>query len=1035
MGYFLPNGSRRYDRYEARMQSLGGIVRAIRKHPILSTLALLVLLGSILAFLLTIGSFSGEARCEDFVYGDAPACSLTAFLSPVRYQYAATEGEPVWSYDFPTTLGTYRIRAVSRNGLGIPRYSQSMTFTLLPRQLDVQIVGHRFVYGDYTDETPKAATEYLGLAPGDSPAPTYISEERSSGDRYVSLKDIQIYNNKGQNVTPCYQITSQQGRFIMTPRPITVTAENAEKVYDGLLFREGKGAISQGTIVPSDTLNMQFGTSPAEVGTYLLSPVCTITNANGENVTERYSITVVQGKLTILPRELTFETGSAEKVFDGKPLTNPEWSLVSGEIPEGHELIVTVTGQKLTAGEGINSLNVSIYNQAGVESSENFKILMKAGKLKIIPIDLTFTTGSAEKVYDGNPLINRSWELVSGKLLSGHTMTCTTSGSQTSVGAGPNTLKVLIEDKDGTSVTDGYRIQVDFGILTVTPRPITITSESAEKPYDGTPLICHVFQTDPFLKTVSQQVSGSNFTGIQLEVGSSANTFTVTISDNNGLETTENYDITYVYGTLTVTPSQGGDGGGGGGGSIGMPSPGENIGIGFPDVNSDLLFATVDGIYGSGMLYFRATSYGDYTGKIWIAPPQYQSNYAPLEFVGYNRKDNVAVRISLINDTPTLLPYFPCGTDFSDGSKGDSYYQRENSAYSVYLTTGYSYQDLKNMQVDPYLSLEELMYQEYVHGNYLQIPDYTKNALLSWAKAQGIHANSPTLVEDIQNAVRNGATYNLYGDPYPEGVDVAVYFLTRAKEGICQHFATAATMVYRAFGIPARYTVGFVADVAEGETTYLTSQNAHAWVEIYVDGLGWIPMEVTGSSTTGPNNKINLNVGAYSATKIYDGKGFDAYDLERYSILYGQLREGHRLSVTFDTNSSPVTVGTYKNNILRCVVYDEKGNDVTSQYNLQTIPGTLTILPRPLTVATGSATKVYDGKPLTCSDYWISEGSLAPNQELIVTTEVSIDGIGWATNTPTEVRIVWKDRSGKWVDVTDCYEIRTIAGKLEIINP
>lgn len=57
-------------------------------------------------------------------------------------------------------------------------------------------------------------------------------------------------------------------------------------------------------------------------------------------------------------------------------------------------------------------------------------------------------------------------------------------------------------------------------------------------------------------------------------------------------------------------------------------------------------------------------------------------------------------------------------------------------------------------------------------------------------------------------------------------------------------------MAYRAAGIPARYVEGYVltktqAEQAEGNTMTLTSQNAHAWVEVYVDGTGWRTMEVT----------------------------------------------------------------------------------------------------------------------------------------------------------------------------------------------
>ena len=54
-------------------------------------------------------------------------------------------------------------------------------------------------------------------------------------------------------------------------------------------------------------------------------------------------------------------------------------------------------------------------------------------------------------------------------------------------------------------------------------------------------------------------------------------------------------------------------------------------------------------------------------------------------------------------------------------------------------------------------------------------------------------------------------------------------------------------MIYRALGIPARVTDGFLFRAQAGEVVDVLQANEHAWVEVYLDGLGWIPVEVTGS--------------------------------------------------------------------------------------------------------------------------------------------------------------------------------------------
>lgn len=77
-------------------------------------------------------------------------------------------------------------------------------------------------------------------------------------------------------------------------------------------------------------------------------------------------------------------------------------------------------------------------------------------------------------------------------------------------------------------------------------------------------------------------------------------------------------------------------------------------------------------------------------------------------------------------------------------------------------------------------------------------------------------------------------------------------FLTNVKEGYCTHFASAAVMLLRECGIPARYVEGYVADDFESmgdedseKRASIYGTDAHAWVEIYVDNMGWMMYEVT----------------------------------------------------------------------------------------------------------------------------------------------------------------------------------------------
>ncbi|UQT49944.1 transglutaminase-like domain-containing protein [Flavonifractor plautii] len=74
------------------------------------------------------------------------------------------------------------------------------------------------------------------------------------------------------------------------------------------------------------------------------------------------------------------------------------------------------------------------------------------------------------------------------------------------------------------------------------------------------------------------------------------------------------------------------------------------------------------------------------------------------------------------------------------------------------------------------------------------------------------------------------------------------WFLTESHRGYCMHFASAAVLLLRSMGVPARYVSGFVADVPASGRVNVPDSAAHAWVEVYIDGYGWEPVEVTPST-------------------------------------------------------------------------------------------------------------------------------------------------------------------------------------------
>jgi protein-glutamine gamma-glutamyltransferase len=72
-----------------------------------------------------------------------------------------------------------------------------------------------------------------------------------------------------------------------------------------------------------------------------------------------------------------------------------------------------------------------------------------------------------------------------------------------------------------------------------------------------------------------------------------------------------------------------------------------------------------------------------------------------------------------------------------------------------------------------------------------------------------------------------------------------VDFVTRTKAGYCQHFAGAMAVMLRMLGIPSRVAVGFTSGTRDDGTWVVTDHEAHAWVEVWFAGVGWIPFDPT----------------------------------------------------------------------------------------------------------------------------------------------------------------------------------------------
>ena len=349
--------------------------------------------------------------------------------------------------------------------------------------------------------------------------------------------------------------------------------------------------------------------------------------------------------------------------------------------------------------------------------------------------------------------------------------------------------------------------------------------------------------------------------------------------------------------------------------------------------------------------------------------------------------------------------------------------------YSLYF---YSYDGfggkIKDLLGD--YSDEELAYRAFVYENYLTIDDETLSYMNGLIAENGFYKDDLKIISRVAKYIQNSAAYNLNYDRGLDGEDnIVIAFLDTYKEGICQHYASAATLLFRALGIPARYTVGYMGQGKTGVWSDVTNKMAHAWVEVYIDTIGWIPVEVTGSDNSGGGGGgamvKELTIRPADVFLKYDGTNTvlkPGYGLVGLEDL---LEKGYTYDVTVSGERS--RPGITPSVIESFSLYDANGVEVTDNFKISFTTGKIQIYLEELFITTGSSEKIYDGTPLTNTACKLTGETLYGHTVTKVETAGSLTDAGKTYNGYV---LVITDDGGN--DITDYYKVNATYGILEV---
>lgn len=139
-------------------------------------------------------------------------------------------------------------------------------------------------------------------------------------------------------------------------------------------------------------------------------------------------------------------------------------------------------------------------------------------------------------------------------------------------------------------------------------------------------------------------------------------------------------------------------------------------------------------------------------------------------------------------------------------------------------------------------------YPAAIRAAYLQLPGSLPARVRSLAERVTAGASDPyQKALAVQNYLRKTYPYNLQVPPPPAGRDVVDYFLFDAPGGFCSHYASAMAVMLRSTGVPARVVTGYaMGEFDPDRQAYrVPASAAHAWVEVYFPGYGWVEFEPT----------------------------------------------------------------------------------------------------------------------------------------------------------------------------------------------
>ena len=474
----------------------------------------------------------------------------------------------------PTDAGDYKARITL--GEGNAAVTAKVDYTIAKRAVTLTSADASKAYDGTALTNNTVTVGGDGWATDDGATYTVTGSQTQPGNS----KNAFTYTLNDGTKAGNYDITQVEGTLTITGRndtdpdkkyEITVKAKSDTVTYDGQEHTvsgfETLEFVENG--VTYTVSGLSASVSGTDAGTYTseVTGTAVVKDANGNDLTAQFIVNTTDGTLTINKRKVTLTSATDSKEYDGTALTNSEVTVTAGDgWADGEGATYTVTGSQTVVGFSDNAFTYHLNENT---SESNYIITSNFGSLTVNSRDtkysVTLTANSATFTYDGQEKTvsgytadNNSYYIDSDTVafLAENSLWYSITGIGAEgrrTAAGSDSINItgtpIVKDGTGTDVTGEFAFRQESGTLTVDKRTVTLTSADDTKAYDGTALTNHrvTVSGDGW---ADGEGAAYDVTGTRTLPGQAENAFTY---DLNAGTDGDNYDITKVEGTLTIT--------------------------------------------------------------------------------------------------------------------------------------------------------------------------------------------------------------------------------------------------------------------------------------------------------------------------------------------------------------------------------------------------------------------------------------------------------------------------------------------------